>query len=175
MRAFIALELPQGFCDEVAALARQLAAVVPGRFMPRENHHVTLAFLGEIGEDGARRALAALDAACSDAAPVELRAEGLGHFGRPHDATLWLGLAPTPGLTALAETLRRELASSGLSFDEKPFRPHVTLARRARLPRGPLPPLAFPDAGTAGRVTLFKSTLGPDGAVYKPLYSVELG
>ena len=75
---------------------------------------------------------------------------------------------------ALAERVRTELLARGLVFDKKPFLPHVTLARRVRVPRGSLGELAFPLPDEASRVTLFKSTLERDGARYKPLYTVEL-
>lgn len=174
MRTFVALELPGEFSDEVAGLARQLKPVVPGRYTPRGNYHVTLAFLGEIGEAQARDAIEALEDACGGAPPVELRADGLGYFGKPSDATLWLGIAATPELLELCARVRAQLAAYGLSFDGKPFRPHVTLARRARLPKGELPALAFPLPDTAATVALFKSTLTPDGPIYKPLYPVGL-
>nr|WP_269456668.1 2'-5' RNA ligase family protein [Olsenella timonensis] len=75
---------------------------------------------------------------------------------------------------ALAGRLRGELAARGLCLDERPFLPHVTLARRARLPRAELEGLVFPQPGEASRVTLFRSILGPEGARHKPLYTAEL-
>ncbi len=68
-----------------------------------------------------------------------------------------------------------DVADCGVrAFDEKPFRPHVTLARRVRFQRETLPALPFPAPAMASRVTLFKSTLTKDGALYKPLYTMEL-
>lgn len=174
MRTFIALELPDDFADDVAALARQLSAAAPGRFSPRKNYHVTLAFLGDIGEAESRDAIAALDEACDASGPIDLRPVGLGHFGKPGDATLWMGLEPEEGLVDLAKGVREALSSRWLTYDDKAFRPHITLARRARLPKGALPALAFPTMARAERVTLFKSTLTKDGPIYKPLYSREL-
>lgn len=180
MRAFIALELPERFCSEIAAASRGLSAACDGRFVPSESYHLTLAFLGDVCEAESELAVEALDAACArddgtPLGPVPLRGDGLGKFGKPQDATLWMGVAPVPELLELAERVRGELAARDLPFDEKPFKPHVTLARRARLPRGSLPPIDFPRPDEATRVTLFKSTLGPDGASYKTLYEVELG
>ena len=175
MRTFVALEAPESFVDDTAAMARQLEAVVDGRFMARGTYHLTLAFLGEVGEAQAADAIGALDRACEGAAPVMLTPVKLGHFGRARDATLWLGLEETPELMGLAEAVRTELSAAGLSFDAKSFRPHITLARRAVLPRGALPELGFPAPAEASRVTLFKSTLSQSGATYKPLYTVELG
>lgn len=174
MRAFIALELPAEFADEVAAMARRLSATLEGRFLDRSTYHLTLAFLGDIDDAGTARAMDALDAACAGTAPVPLTPDGLGKFGRPTDATLWLGLAPDPVLASLVERVREQLAARDVSFDPKPFRPHITLGRRVRIPKKPLPPLAFPLPARASAVTLFKSTLSREGAEYKPLYTVEL-
>ena len=175
MRAFVALELPEAFADELAGLSLALASTCEGRFVQEGSHHLTLAFLGEVGEAEARLAMDALDAACAGASPVGLVAEGLGTFGRGHNVTLWLGVRRTDELADLAARVRNELADRSLPYDEKGFLPHVTLARRARLPRAALEGLAFPQPDEATRVTLFRSILEPDGARYKPLYSVGLG
>ena len=172
MRAFIALELPEAFADEVAALSRQLAAVCEGRFVPEGSHHLTLAFLGELDEAGVRSAMDALEASCAGMGPVELAAEGIGTFGRGRATTLWLGIRRTEELDLLARRVRGELAARGMTYDEKDFLPHVTLARRVRMPRGELGELAFPLPDEARAVTLFRSILEPDGARYKPLHTV---
>ena len=74
----------------------------------------------------------------------------------------------------MAADLRRALTERGIAFDTKPFRPHITLVRRAKLPRGTLPTLDFPAPAQAKRMTFYKSTLSAEGATYKPLYSVDL-
>ena len=175
MRTFVALELPAEFVNDIAALCRTLEASVEGRFLARETYHITLAFLGEIDDAQVSRAMDALDAAGAEAQPVSLRSDGLGKFGRSSDATLWMGIAPTPELSAIAFQVREELERHDVSFDNKPFKAHVTLARRARIPKGKFPTLAFPREAQATRVTLFKSELAAGGATYKPLYTVELG
>lgn len=174
MRTFIALEVPEEFEHEVAGVVRTLAPLVPGRFMKQETYHLTLAFIGEVGEVQARDAMDALDVACADMEPVTLRCTGLGRFGRTNDATLWLGIDDRGPLNELARRVRDALAACGVPYDEKPFRAHITLARRARLPKGALPELAFPQPTVVRKVTLFKSILAPEGARYKPLYTVEL-
>ena len=174
MRAFAALDLDEGFRDDVARLARQLSVVAPGRYLPRENYHVTLAFLGDIGEAEARGAMDALDEAAAAAAPIDLVPQGLGTFGRPRDATLFLALAPDPALVDLAARLRAALSARGIGFDAKAFRPHVTLARRARLGATPLEGLAFPPPVRAPRAVLYRSILSFEGARYKELYARDL-
>lgn len=160
---------------EIVDLARCLAGQVTGRFIPGENYHLTLAFLGEIGEAESRDVIAAMGEVVAGCGPVRLRPTGLGTFGKPSDCTLWLGIEAASELVALAEELRAALAARGIAFDGKPLRPHITLARRVRLPKGELAPLAFPELAYATRMTLFKSTLTPEGAIYKSLYTVDLG
>lgn len=175
MRAFIALDLGEGYKDDLCALARALSERTRGRFMKRATYHLTLAFLGEVDEAGARRAMDALEAACAGAGPVELRCQGLGRFRRGRDDMLFLDVAQTPELTALAARVRAELGARGLAYDGKPFRAHITLARRARLRGVDLADLPFPPAERADTAALFKSTLTSEGAVYKELYAVRLG
>lgn len=178
MRSFIALDLPSQFADDAAALARALSAVMDGRFLARDTYHLTLAFLGDIDDAETARAMDALDEAVDalrdPEAALLLSPDGLGKFGRPQDATLWLGIAKTPALEALATNLREALRVRDLPFDDKSFLPHITLGRRARIPKDKLPALAFPLPAEAPSVTLYKSTLSREGATYKPLYQRTL-
>lgn len=174
MRTFLALELPEQFKDETAVVARQLSAVIDARYTPRENYHITLAFLGEMSETEVRGAINALEEAASAVPPIPLLPDGIGKFGRSHNATLWLGIAKVPEIMKLAETLRRALNERGIDFDEKAFLPHITLARHANIPKAQLPQLLFPQEAKAIKVTLFKSTLNKNGAIYKPLRTVKL-
>ncbi len=175
MRAFIALDIPQALREDVAALARQLKTSVRGRFVPRENYHVTIAFLGDVIERELADAMLALDEAASRFAPVELAPDELGKFGRANDATLWLGFTQDPKLMELAAFVREGLDDAGVNYDSKPFVPHLTIARRAALDSGTLPALPFPAPAHADELTLFKSTLTGNGAIYEPVYTVRLG
>lgn len=175
MRVFIAVELPPEFRDEVASVARQLGAAIDARYTPRENYHVTLAFLGDIDEGELRRAISAMERAAADAASFALIPDGIGKFGRASNATLWMGLAKTPELMEIAHNLREALRNEGVDFDDtNDFLPHITLARHANILHAELPQLLFPQEALAAKVTIFKSTLERSGAIYKPLYTVEL-
>ncbi len=174
MRAFIALELPTTFATDLSTLVRQLSTSIEGRFMPPDRRHVTLAFLGEIDQAGVTGATDALDAACKHTEPFVCSSNGLGKFGRASDATLWLGITPEPELLDFVHRLRDELSAREISFDTKKFKPHITLARRAHIPKQELTGLSFPRDDKAHLVTLFKSTLDRSGATYTPLYTVDL-
>ena len=174
MRAFIALELPEAFWRETADLARQLSLRIDGRFSKSDSYHLTLAFLGNIDDAQKGLAMDAMDAACAGLFAIPLESNGLGKFGRSNDATLWMGVKPNDGLLELARRIREELEARSITFDSKPFRPHITLARRTRIGRSDLPALPFPRDDVATDVTLFKSELSHEGATYKTLYTIEL-
>lgn len=174
MRCFVALELPSLFVEDVAGVCRALSEHVEGRFLPRSSFHVTLAFLGEICESDSSKAVDAIEAACEILEPVPLVSDGLGKFGRNKDATLWLGLSPEPELMQLAQAVREELSARGVDYDGKPFKPHITLARHAKIPDDELPSIPFPADDTATVVKLVRSSPGPKGSLYKTLHSVEL-
>lgn len=160
--------------DELAGMVRPLRASMPGRFIPRENWHVTLAFLGDVPEATLPDVEDALDEAAKGIGRVTLAPDRLGKFGRSADASFWLGLADDLCLTALATRLREELREREIDFDDRPFLPHITLARRARIPKGELPPLPFPVPAQATRVAVLKSTLSREGASYEEIYGIDL-
>lgn len=174
MRAFVALDLPFVFRQSLSAMSKELASMLHGRFVPAENYHVTLAFLGDVPQRDVSAAARALDAACAGAGAIELVPSALGTFGRPIDATLWMGLERTPRLLELADDVRRELDDAGIAYDGKEFAPHVTLARRARILQDALPRVELDASEPAVQVSLFESVLGEGGATYRPVHRVDL-
>lgn len=174
MRAFIALDIPSKCTNEIAVLSKQLSSKISGRFMKRETFHVTLAFLGDITDSQASDVIKIMDSVIPYSQKITLNPTGLGKFGKPTDATLFLELQLTDELNSLVSTLRNKLQQNAIYFDQKKFRPHITLARRASIPKQAMPQLYFPEQSRAETVTLYKSTLTQQGAQYKALYSLDL-
>jgi 2'-5' RNA ligase len=152
------------------------------RFVPPENLHFTLKFLGEISEEDAHRLGAALARLSSEFEPFPISVGSLGGF--PHlraPRVLWVGVQfGADNLTRLAGEVESVCLNAGLKGDQKPFRPHLTLARsRERRPRSMnLPERALEvqlGEMTVDRVVLLQSQLGPHGATYTPLAEVRLG
>lgn len=131
MRLFAGIHPPEEACAHLAAHVRTLhvsTASANTRLTPRARWHVTLAFLGEVPDDR----LPDVDAALTTSTPplgtppARLRIAGGGRFG----TILWAGLSgDVDRITTLAHTVRHSLARAHLPFDDKPFRPHLTLAR----------------------------------------------
>lgn len=163
-RLFFALPLPPELRE---ALDRWRRDQPPAPWVRPEGLHLTLAFLGQ-RPAGDLPPLAALGTAVAGRhGAFPLRTAGLGGFPQEDRARiLWLGLAPSPALEALAGDLRAALTAAGEAFDPKPFRPHLTLARFPR-PR-PLAGFAAPPEAPfpADRLVLFEGR--PQGA-YEPV------
>ncbi len=135
MRLFIALELPEPVRDALAESARRLAeGCAAGRFVPPEQYHLTLAFLGEQPEAMAARASQVMDG-CRRA-PFPAAFGSFGAFPGRRGAVLWRGVEVPCDLEALQRDLARGLTGAGFGLEERPFRPHLTLARRGELRPG---------------------------------------
>ena len=94
-----------------------------GNFTRPENLHLTMAFIGE--SENAAGAAAAMRAAAS-CPPFKITVGGAGHFGNLY----WVGIDKSVELSKLAASLRNALKTHGLPFDEKAFKPHITVARQ---------------------------------------------
>lgn len=175
MRTFIALKLPSDFITSISQIERDLSTSIRGNFVPENSLHLTLAFMGELKTNAQVSATqTALELATRNFAPISLHPEGLGIFGRPSDATLWMGISPTPALMHLAKNIRTELTIKGLPYDQVQFKPHITLARHALVGPQQIKDYPMPDTVRATNVTIYRSDLLPHGAQYTPLHSVTL-
>jgi 2'-5' RNA ligase len=190
MRLFLGIDLPDSVASATAAIADDLrsrfAKAAPRtslRWVPVENLHVTVWFLGEVREPDADSLVEALRPALG-LAPFTLRVAGAGVFprsGAPRVA--WLGLPEgRPELTAVFDRLRPRLVSRGFEPETRPYDPHLTIARVKDVPRQEIAAVrgileeTNADAGGCriDAVTLFRSQTSPRGSQYERLLRVPL-
>lgn len=168
MRLFVALPLPEALRARLSALA----AGLPGaRWLPPENLHVTLRFIGEVDGGQARDIDAALAQLRAKSFPVTLA--GVDRFGSGAKVrALWAGVEPSPGLKHLYQMIEQALHNAGLPPDGRKFKPHVTLARFKNNPGGRLPEYLAHHARFRGDTfqaeafVLYSSFLSHTGAIY---------
>jgi len=171
MRLFVALDLPWDLRLQLSALAIGLQGA---RWIPPENYHITLRFIGETPGHKAEDIDLALASLRDRGFSLELA--GVGTLEKAGRVTaLWVGIARNPSLDLLRGKIDTALLRAGIPAERRRFLPHVTLARlddRAAEPRlaswvqahnlfrsKPVPVEHF---------TLFSSQLGKDQAVYTP-------
>jgi len=177
IRLFVALGLPEGLGERLTGLRGQ----IPGaRWVPPENLHITLRFIGEVDEQTAADVDVAL--ARVDAPPFEVALRGVGHFeSRGQVRSLWAGVERDPALDHVQARIETACQRAGLTPEGRKFHPHVTLARcrdtRASRIAGFLTDHdgfqapAFP----VSAFTLYSSTLGRGGPVYTREVDYPLG
>jgi len=182
MRQFLAARLPDPVREEVASLQARVSPALRGwRWLRPEGIHLTLRFLGEVEPDLDARGRELWGSAITECLPFHIRLTGLGCFpprGQPR--VLWVGIEETePGgaLAALAARLETAARELGFAAESRPFRPHLTLARRAR--SGPTDtPDSLRENGAADgwvrEVVLHRSELKPTGARYTALRTFPL-
>ncbi len=171
MRLFCAIALDRPHRSALARLQDTLRrAGVTGRWTEPEQLHLTLAFLGE--QPDARRAAAALEETEGRAFPLAFG--GLGRFVRRGGDVLYLAVPPRPALLGLQRSLTEALLRQGIGLEARPYRPHITLARRAgAVPEGFEAPVL--EEMTVRAFVLMESRLGAEGARYLPLLERRLG
>lgn len=177
MRTFAALPLAD---PAIEALVRVQSLLPTGRAVPEDNLHLTLAYLGDAPEDVLEVLHDLLSAARLPKA--EIAFDGLGTFAEMERSLTFAAVTPSAPLTALQSKIAQLARQAGADLPRRRFRPHVTLTRANRQPKGPARdrlatamgiPLHVP-AFTAHSVTLYQSTQTPTGARHEPLTSYPL-
>lgn len=174
MRLFFGLSLPQDVRAVTAACAREAQRIIPGRYALSENHHITLAFLGDVPEARIEEARDVLARCTANFPPPHLTLDGFSHFGKKENGILILRICSEPQLELLHERLVCALHKANLPADPGPFSAHITLARHADVTDGmPQCPRVSFDAAQAH---VFLSARDHENILrYTPLYTVFFG
>ena len=169
IRAFYALVPDDAIRMQFVTLARDVARRSRGRAMMGDHVHLTLAFLGDV--------------AVSTLPSLRRIGDRVPHAGSVLDFDLlgawrasgvaWIAPSVVPqALLDVHASLRDALADAGIMLDARPFRPHITLARRCVQPhpRAHCAPIRWP----VNRLSLIGSELRPEGPLYSELATWEL-
>lgn len=174
MRAFLSIPLTENIQTQVEQLQAQLSGELPGvRWTRPSNCHLTLKFFGDIGPEVEAAINHCLPAAVKQFSPFTLEFKGAGQFPpRGALSVLWIGAGQGRAvITALEAAVREALRDAGVSFDGKPFKPHLTIARAPRGRKiflrspGRFESLSLGTMKVEG-LSLMQSVLDPKGAIY---------
>jgi 2'-5' RNA ligase len=185
MRTFIAVDLDPDIKASLSDLLRRLRWRGPkGISWVREaGMHITLKFLGEIDESRSGQVADVLKSAAQAVPAFPLAIRGTGTFpGAPRTPRVfWAGTDEPAAFGDLYARIEAGLAGLGFERESRPFHPHLTLGR-VKNPSGIKDAIAELERAndaefgsmTVRKLTLFQSTLKPDGAVYSVLEEAPL-
>ncbi|MEA3291273.1 MAG: RNA 2',3'-cyclic phosphodiesterase [Pseudomonadota bacterium] len=168
-RVFIGLWPEPALQQQLHALGVRCAKQAGGRVIRPENIHLTLVFLGNLLPaqiEAVRRIVSA-----SAYEPVTIALDRIGYWRKPR--IVWLGPAhPPDALIAYQARLAARLRKFGFRFDERPYKPHITLLRKAaHHPDLHAEPLVWQESRLAAAI----SVPTPAGVAYRLLDTASAG
>lgn len=188
VRAFIAIDLPPSLQSSIELNLTRLRQALGDeliRWTPPENMHLTLKFLGNVPAAHIGFLKQMTTQAAVQVSPFDLTISGLGSFPNPKRIrVLWAGIHAGSELTRLQRGIEAGAANLGREKDERPFSPHLTVARvrqgmdenSLRTVRNAVATFQLGRIGTARveSVHLYRSDLHTDGSTYTKLFSAPL-
>lgn len=174
MRLFYAVLLSPATIDDLEEVQTDLrTSGVRGRFIPRDNLHLTLHFLGETDAGELCRLTDRLDEVARTFCPEPLKLTRTGFFRQGRRDLLYVGADDSSGSLSEAARLLRDDAGKE---DRHRFKPHITLVRNATVPgdlRRTLGSRSFTfPARPVQALALMESRPGRGGVIYIPLHQV---
>jgi 2'-5' RNA ligase len=129
MRLFTGIDLAPEVIANLEDLLQRLKPAAQINWSPPANLHITTKFIGEWPEDrlpGLKAALGGLPGR----SPINIAIEKLGFFPNPHSPRVfWAGVHAGEDLAQLARDTEDALAALGIAKEDRPYSPHLTLAR----------------------------------------------
>lgn len=183
MRSFIAIDLDGPVRESLSRLQAELKSCgADVRWVKPENIHLTLKFLGDVGEETAGNIISALEKCCTGVKAFDIEVSGVGVFpDTKSPRVLWAGISGGGILGELQRKIEDAAAALGFKREKRKFVPHLTLGR-FRSSRGKKIPADNIErhkhskfgAVKVRSVTLMKSDLGPGGARYTRIAEIPL-
>ncbi len=187
-RAFIAVDLSPEVLDRLSQVVKGLREEIGDqavRWVPIENMHLTLKFLGDVSLSNVDRVKEIIRTSAAGYPLFAVSVGGVGAFPSLLRArVVWAGVEGPPDLISVQRMIDVETARLGYASEDRPFKPHLTLGRVSRnISSRDLQKIAqvlkdkkvgFLGVTQVKEVHLFRSDLQPSGAVYTRLFSAPL-
>ena len=183
MRLFIAIDISEEIRESLAQIQSRLKyAGVDVKWVEPKNIHLTLKFLGEVKEEKVEEIISELDDIARTFRPFELSIKDIGAFPKiEYPRVIWVGLDKGAGESkSLAEAIDERLSKLGFAKESRPFASHLTIGRvrssknkealKEKILSYDLSPMTY---DLIRSITLFKSTLTPQGAIYTKLHEAK--
>jgi RNA 2',3'-cyclic 3'-phosphodiesterase len=188
LRLFIAIEIPTGIQNDILQSTATLRTCLPKtliRWVPPQNGHLTLKFLGDVSSTNLENLAATLKVEAASHESFSLSVGGFGAFPNQRKArVIWIGIEAPPALEVLQRGVEATVGRLGYAPEVRTFSPHLTIGRvnqnvtatdlqRIRTA------LEATRVGKLGAVRVeaihvYKSDLRPGGSVYTHLYALPM-
>jgi 2'-5' RNA ligase len=184
MRLFVAIELSAAAKTHLGTLQRRLRASCPDvRWIPEEQLHLTVKFLGEVPDDRAAEVADVVTRTAGEFSPFGMTLQSAGCFPpRGGVRIVWAGShEPSGALVRCAAALDGALEKLGFPRESKPFSPHITIGRvredrSAGRIRQAVAACSFsPHGEWVSWLSLMSSVLSPQGPTYSPVCRASFG
>ncbi|MCX8030697.1 MAG: RNA 2',3'-cyclic phosphodiesterase [Thermodesulfovibrionales bacterium] len=131
MRCFIAIDLPKEIKLQIQQLIKSISHLSHEiRWVPFENLHLTLKFLGEIDEKTINKIQQILKKVLGERTPFKISISGVGAFPNTKKPNvLWVGVAPSEELKLLFEAIDTSFVHIGFIREKRGYSPHLTIGR----------------------------------------------
>ncbi|MBL8100913.1 MAG: RNA 2',3'-cyclic phosphodiesterase [Anaerolineales bacterium] len=188
LRTFIAIELPeqiQNALEKQTARLRQPLGDDLVRWIPTQNMHLTLKFIGNVAASHMEFLKQLISQTADSHSQFNLQISGIGSFPNSKRArVLWAGIHAPAELTSLQKSIEAGTTRLGYEKEERPFSPHLTLGRvrqnidQAGLQkiRTTVDAIQLGNIGSArvDSIHLYNSELHSNGSIYTKLFSAPL-
>lgn len=180
MRTFFALPVGEAARSELSRAIRDFQTAAWGdrvRWVPEQNLHLTLRFLGQVPEERLDGVVERVRGFVAERAPFSCRLATIRPFPSESRARVVAArVAPEPPLSDLHERIERGVVDAGLEPEPRRFQAHVTLGRAIKPPLrdASIDVLLHPVPIEVDRVVLYRSDLAPKGPRYTPLMEIPL-
>jgi len=175
MRCFIAINIGDSLKKDIgSAIGGLISGKGDVKWVPPENLHVTLKFLGDISDDAVQKVKDHLSAISKRHGPFEVRLHGVGVFpDRKRPRVVWIDILNVDQLIILQDEVEQYAVTSGVIRDSRPFSAHLTIGRIRSLSDrdtffSAMETLRDRDFGNivVNKISFMKSDLKPAGAQY---------
>lgn len=171
-RIFTAVPVTHEIKDRIADWCREHRdEILFQKWVYQEDYHITLQFLGDVPASKIETLTEALEQGISGFKPFELALGGIGTFGQQnHPRVLWTGIGgDKAALGSLYQQVVMTLLPHGFQPEERPYNPHITLARKYKGDRAFESRLPQPVFGSfpVDQAVIYRTRMGRE-----PMYEV---
>ncbi|WP_180954682.1 RNA 2',3'-cyclic phosphodiesterase [Bacillus sp. V5-8f] len=181
---FFALTLPDETKEYIYDMTEEIRTDFPfKKWLHKADYHITLAFLGNAVDDMRKKSMELVKKSLSDEGPFSLSVHRIATFGEQHSPRiLWTGVTGEERLFQIQQKVYDACLQAGFSLDKKPFKPHITIARKyigdrsfdleelqVKAGRDSIGQHSF----TISTVSLYQSHFGASPS-YEPIFTIPL-